>query len=218
LVMVLPVVATVLISCGPSRREHERTVAEVEALKEEISAKDARIEHLESQIRNLAAELSEKPEVIETVKVEKVKGTIRFTILNEVLFDKASSELQKEGKAALETLIQVIKEEYGDRSIVIEGHTDDQPYKEPQEFSNWDLSAERALAVLKFFEERGIPPKALSIAAYGQYQPVADNSTEEGRRKNRRAVVVVQPPESSVERARREAVETSAPAPVEAAE
>lgn len=179
-------------------------VSQVEALQEEVSAKDGRIEYLESELRKTTAQLAGKPEVIEKVKVEKVKGTIRFTILNEVLFQKGSYQLQGEGLAALEHLIQVIKEEYPDRNIVIEGHTDDQPYREPEKFSNWDLSAQRALVVLKHFEERGISPERLSVAAYGQYQPVADNSTEEGRRQNRRAVVVVQPPESSVERAHRD--------------
>lgn len=207
--MILLLAGTVLLSCGPSRREHERAVSQVQALQEEIMAKDARIGYLEAEMRQKSEQLAEKPEVIETVKVEKVKGSVRFTILNEILFQKASFELQSEGKAALETVIQVIKEEYPDRNIVIEGHTDNQPYKEPERFSNWDLSASRALAVLRFFEQRGVQPVRLSIAAYGQYQPVADNSTEEGRRKNRRAVIVVQPLESSIERAPHEEKQAS---------
>lgn len=209
----LLVAVAVLVSCGPSRREHERAVSQVEALHEEVLAKDARIKYLEDEVRNMASRLAEKPEVIEKVKVEKVKGSVRFTILNEILFQKASSELQAEGQAALETVIQVIKQEYPNRKIVIEGHTDNQPYREPEKFSNWDLSAERALAVLKCFQERGIPPQRLSVAAYGEYQPVADNLTEEGRRKNRRAVVVVQPPESSLERAPHEEKQESAGPP-----
>jgi len=194
------IVGGMALSCGPSRREHAETLASLEALREEVMNKDARISYLESEMRKMAAQLAESPEVIETVKVEKVKDTIRFTILNEVLFAKGSFDLQSEGLAALEHLLELIGKQYPERDLVIEGHTDDQPYRDPEKFSNWELSANRALAVLRYFQDRGVAPERLSVAAFGQYRPVEDNSTEEGRRRNRRAVVVVQPAGESVER------------------
>ena len=115
----------------------------------------------------------------------------------------------------MDHLAGLIREKYPERHVIIEGHTDDQPYQDPSEFSNWDLSAERALSVLDYLVERGISPDRLSIAAYAQYRPVADNSTEEGRRKNRRAVIVVQPEETDVERARVAGEEVSDASPEE---
>jgi len=194
-------VAVSVVACGPSRREYQETLDELEAKQDELEQKEKRLEYLETEVGRLTARLADEPEVIEKIKVEEVAGTIRFTILNEVLFRKGSFALQGEGLAALDHLAGLIREKYPDRNVVIEGHTDNQPYQDPSEFSNWDLSAERALSVLDYLVERGIPPDRLSIAAYAQYRPVADNSTEEGRRKNRRAVIVVQPEESGVERA-----------------
>jgi chemotaxis protein MotB len=195
-------VAVFMVACGPSRREHQETLSDLTAKEEQLEEKEKRIEYLETELRKVTARLADEPEVIEKIKVERVAGTIRFTILNEVLFGKGSFTLQGEGLAALDHLAGLIGEKYPDRHVIIEGHTDNQPYQDPSEFSNWDLSSERALSVLDYLVERGISPDRLSIAAYAQYRPVADNSTEEGRRKNRRAVIVVQPEESEVERAR----------------
>jgi chemotaxis protein MotB len=194
-------VAVLVVACGPSRREYQETLDQLEAQKDELEQKEERIEYLETELGKVTARLADEPEIAEKIKVERVAGTIRFTILNEVLFGKGSFKLQGEGLAALDHLAGLIKEKYPDRNVVIEGHTDNQPYQDPSQFSNWDLSAERALSVLDYLMERGISPERLSIAAYAQYHPVADNSTEEGRRKNRRAVIVVQPEESTVERA-----------------
>jgi len=77
----------------------------------------------------------------------------------------------------------------------IEGHSDDQPIHSAQFDSNWELSTARAMAVMKFLVERdGFDPRKISIAGYGQYRPIADNSTPEGRRANRRVDLVVVAP------------------------
>lgn len=76
--------------------------------------------------------------------------------------------------------------------IRIEGHSDDQPIHNAQFSSNWDLSAARAMTVLFLLvDQGGFDPSKLSASGYGQYRPVADNSTPEGRRMNRRVDLVV---------------------------
>lgn len=76
--------------------------------------------------------------------------------------------------------------------IRIEGHSDNQPIHTAQFNSNWDLSAARAMTVLQLLVNgAGYDPKRLSVAGYGEYRPVADNSTAEGRRMNRRVDLVV---------------------------
>jgi len=76
--------------------------------------------------------------------------------------------------------------------IRIEGHSDDQPIHNAQFNSNWDLSAARAMTVLLLLvDQGGFDPARLSASGYGQYRPVADNATTEGRRMNRRVDLVV---------------------------
>jgi chemotaxis protein MotB len=74
----------------------------------------------------------------------------------------------------------------------VEGHSDNQPIHTAQFRSNWELSTARALAVMTLLvDDSGFDPQKISIAGYGQYRPVADNATAEGRKMNRRVDLVV---------------------------
>jgi chemotaxis protein MotB len=74
----------------------------------------------------------------------------------------------------------------------IEGHSDDQPIHTPEFRSNWELSTARAMTVLLLLvNDSGIDPQKVSVAGYGQYRPVADNATPDGRQMNRRVDLVV---------------------------
>jgi len=77
-------------------------------------------------------------------------------------------------------------------NLRVEGHSDDQPIHTAQFHSNWDLSTARAMAVLTLLvDDSGMDPARISVAGYGQYKPVADNRTPEGRQQNRRVDLVV---------------------------
>jgi chemotaxis protein MotB len=74
----------------------------------------------------------------------------------------------------------------------IEGHSDDQPIHTAEFRSNWELSTARATAVLLLLiNDSGVDPRKISVAGYGQFRPLADNATPEGRRMNRRVDLVV---------------------------
>jgi len=74
----------------------------------------------------------------------------------------------------------------------VEGHSDDQPIHTPQFDSNWELSTARAMAVLTLLiDQSGLEPGRISLAGYGQYRPIADNATPDGRKMNRRVDLVV---------------------------
>jgi chemotaxis protein MotB len=76
--------------------------------------------------------------------------------------------------------------------IRVEGHSDDQPIHNDEFRSNWDLSAARAMNVLLLLvNDAGFDPRRISASGYGQYRPIADNATPEGRRMNRRVDLVV---------------------------
>lgn len=188
------------LGCGPSRQEFEDLKKQLATVENEVARKETEVKRLRKENTKLRRQAEAVPDVIEKVKIKKVKEKVYFTILNDVLFEKGKSVLQPTGRLALNLVLARIQSEYPDRDVVVEGHTDDQPYRQPDVFSNWELSAQRALAVLRHLEEKGIEPERLSVAAYSQYHPVAENSSEEGRRQNRRAVVVVQPPRESIEK------------------
>ncbi len=79
-----------------------------------------------------------------------------------------------------------------DNHIRIEGHTCNLPINTPRFPSNWELSAARAIAVLRYFiEKKGISPQRLIAVGYGEYQPLVPNDSEENRRKNRRVEIVI---------------------------
>jgi chemotaxis protein MotB len=74
----------------------------------------------------------------------------------------------------------------------VEGHSDDQPIHTAQFRSNWELSTARAMAVLLLLvDEAGFDPKKISVVGHGQFRPIADNATPEGRKVNRRVDLVV---------------------------
>lgn len=76
--------------------------------------------------------------------------------------------------------------------IRVEGHSDNQPIHNDQFRSNWELSAARAMNVLLLLvDDAGFDPRNISASGYGEYRPVADNATAEGRRMNRRVDLVV---------------------------
>jgi chemotaxis protein MotB len=75
--------------------------------------------------------------------------------------------------------------------IQVEGFTDNKPINTPRFPSNWELSAARAASVVHLLDRYGLDPSRMSAIGYGEFQPIADNSTEDGRQKNRRVVLVV---------------------------
>ena len=150
--------------------------------------KDALINDLQRQLAGL-----------DNVKVEAVNGQIRFTILNEVLFESGKAELKQTSKATLDSVLDIIQREYASRDITIEGHTDSDPIQKSKWKDNWELSYNRSIAVLYYLmNEKQIAPERLKAVACGESQPVAANDSKENKRLNRRAVIVVMPEKDSI--------------------
>ncbi len=116
---------------------------------------------------------------------------IRFP--DNALFDSGSSDLKTASIDTLTFLGQLLKDtKFVDRAIRVEGHTDNIPISTLKYPSNWELSTARATQVVKFFVTQSeIKPLRLSASGYGEYHPIDDNQTREGRAKNRRVDVVV---------------------------
>lgn len=113
-----------------------------------------------------------------------------ITFLDNVFFDLGKADLRSEMLPVLDALAETLQGI--DNHIRIEGHTCDLPINTPRFPSNWELSAARAIAVLRYFiEQKGISPQRLIAVGYGEYQPLVPNDSEENRRKNRRVEIVI---------------------------
>lgn len=104
-------------------------------------------------------------------------------------FDSGSAALKPSAVALLNDVTESLAS-YSN-AIRVEGHTDNVPISSASFPSNWELSTARATSVLKYMTKQDFDPNHLAAAGYGEYRPVADNSTDEGRKKNRRVDIVL---------------------------
>lgn len=116
----------------------------------------------------------------------------RFVFESEVLFQSGQATMTPEGLAALDPLAAAIVELENtipkeiNWALQVDGHTDSRGISSAQFPSNWELSSARATSVVKYLISRGVPPKRLVAAGYGEFQPIDDGTSEDSRRRNRR--------------------------------
>ena len=128
------------------------------------------------------------------VKLEMMGKGLVITIVGDVLFDSGKAKIRPESYPILDKVATVLKENVPGLNVGIEGHTDNVPIKFSGWKSNWELSTTRALSVLHYLvEEKNIFPERVSALGYGEYRPVASNSTKEDRQLNRRVEIVILP-------------------------
>ena len=154
-----------------------------------------------SQSTNLPDELINLKEVLTTPEVrEEIDNVQILSRRNELvlrlsdgfLFESGTDDLEERARRVIARLAAELREKPLD--IRIEGHTDDRPIRTDRFRSNWDLSTARATAVVARLAAEGIAPERLSAAGYGEFHPVAPNTTDEGRKQNRRVDLVVSMP------------------------
>ncbi len=116
----------------------------------------------------------------------------RFVFQSEVLFEQASAELGEPGRRQLDRLAKTLIEISGeipkdiDWVLRVDGHTDKLPIANQQFRSNWELSAARAISVVRFLIDAGVPANRLVAAGFGEYQPLDPGKGAEALRRNRR--------------------------------
>ena len=116
----------------------------------------------------------------------------RFVFQSEVLFASASDELGVEGQDRIAKLAEILKEVIVripteiPRILQVDGHTDRRPIRTARFASNWELSAARAISVVNFLIDQGIPPEYLSATGYGEFQPIDARDDAIAFRRNRR--------------------------------
>ncbi|NMB09000.1 MAG: flagellar motor protein MotB, partial [Tissierellia bacterium] len=126
------------------------------------------------------------------LSVEERGLVIRF--MDNVLFDSGKADLKPESVKILKSIAEILnREEFQDKLIKIEGHTDTDPIIYSKKFpTNWELSATRAINVLRYLVEReNIDGSRVSSSGYSFYRPIAPNDTSENKQKNRRVDIVI---------------------------
>jgi len=129
------------------------------------------------------------------LKVTTRHGRAVLQLKNDVLFSPGEAEVKPDGKQAINEVAATLKQ-VGTKRFQVAGHTDSQPIttdKKKDFPTNWELSAARAIAVVKLLVAQGVDPAAVSAAGYGPYDPVASNATPEGEAKNRRIELTLMP-------------------------
>ncbi len=182
----------------------QRLTDENQELQGRASELTATLEQREEELKRLTATSRTLEEKLAAeikrgdIKVTQAGDRIQVDLIDKVLFDSGQADVSTRGQEVLTRLGAILKD-IDDRQVQISGHTDDSPITLPDlkaKFdSNWELSASRAVNVVRFLAENaGVKPQRLSAAGYGQYRPVAGNITPKGRAANRRIEVLLLPP------------------------
>jgi len=183
--------------------ENEELLKKIAERENELADRMARVEELEGLIarqkqamRSLKERLSDALLNFEDkgLTVEARDGKVYVSMENKLLFKSGSWTVEAAGQNAIKSLAGVLAEN-PDIAILIEGHTDNVPYRGKGPLKgNWDLSTKRATAIVnQLLENPDILPQNLTAAGRGEYLPIAPNSTRSGRAANRRIEVVLSP-------------------------
>jgi chemotaxis protein MotB len=147
--------------------------------------------HMAADAAMKIREVAAKENLEDAIKVEVTDAGIAVKISDPVGFDIGSDNLKPSFANVLNGMLDAIKN-IPERDIRVEGHTDNVPINSPRFPSNWELSAARALSVVKFLYKNGEDPAKLSAVGYGEFRPISPNNTVKSRQKNRRIEVFIE--------------------------
>jgi chemotaxis protein MotB len=165
------------------RRSDVQKIQELSAQLEELNRTQQLLEN------RLSQEIKDKQ-----VSLKMMDKGLVITVVGDLLFDSGKAKIRPEAHGVLNKVGKVLKENVPNNLIGIEGHTDNIPIKFSGWKTNWELSTARALSVLHYLvENENISPQRLSAIGYGEFHPVSDNDSKEGRQLNRRVEIVILP-------------------------
>lgn len=197
-------------------RDRDMQIRELNTRVSDLRAANADLEQRERLARQeaegLRGQLNAKPveaAITDTGELDKVRkdlpeldvrynrGRLSIGIENSVTFDSGSTALKNSASAVLRRVAEVLKRDYPDRRIYVEGHTDTDPIvKTKDKFrSNRHLSTERADAVARFLSSAGsVPERQIVVVGFGEYDPRTPGNASAAKSRNRRVEVVVGEP------------------------
>jgi len=171
-------------------------------LVDEINASNRFIQHLVQaknksdslnlvMVNNLTRSLTREER--QDMDIQVLKGVVYVSLADNMLYDSGSFEIRNNAGEILSKIAKIILD-YNDYSVLVEGNTDNVPITRPNIRNNWDLSALRASSVVQALQNNyGIDPKRLTAGGRGEYNPIASNSTPDGKARNRRTQIIITP-------------------------
>ena len=174
----------------------------ISKLVDEINASNKYIQHLVNAknksdslnmvlTNNLTRSLSR--EELRDVDVKVLKGVVYISLADNMLYKSGSYEISDRAGETLSKVAKIIND-YKDYDVLIEGNTDNVPISRENIRNNWDLSTLRASSVVQALQNQyGVNPKRLTAGGRGEYNPIAENTTETGKAKNRRTQIIITP-------------------------
>ena len=194
---------------------------EVEQIRAELAAVRAAAAKLEDQAGEMKDKLTqsqvridelakEKEAVVQThksledemraaleskdVTISQLQGKLTVNIVDRILFDSGEAELKPGGAGVLRKVAAILAQ-HPNLKVHVIGHTDNIPIRPAARSrfpSNWELSTTRATAAVRFLtESAGVDPRRLGAVGYGEFRPIADTATPEGRSRNRRIAITI---------------------------
>ena len=165
--------------------ERERTINELQDM---MNAQNAKVQNLLSSVKDALLGFNS-----DELTVTEKNGKVYVAMSDKLLFQSGSAKVDKRGKEALAKLAEVLNKQ-NDIDVYIEGHTDSKPINTAQFKDNWDLSVIRATSVVRILtKDYGVNPLQIQPCGRGEFMPVADNETADGRSKNRRTEIIMAP-------------------------
>ncbi len=167
--------------------EQEKLARELEELRKMKAATERRNADYRTLLEKLAAMIDSG-----TLEVKIRNGLMQVQMASDVVFPSASVQIKPQAKQAIKELAATIST-FAGRRFQVMGHCDPTPINTARFPSNWELSTQRAVEVVKLMIEAGVPPEMISAAGAAQYDPVTENETQEGKTQNRRVEIIFLP-------------------------
>jgi chemotaxis protein MotB len=172
-------------------------------LRAELEARNARLMEMEEMMQEKDRLMNRLRQTVadallgfegQGLTVTQKNGKVYVSLANQLLFSSGSTVVDANGQRALRQLAAVLAQN-PDISIMIEGHTDDVPFRQGSSIKdNWDLSVMRATSIVRILlDANSIDPKRITVAGRGEYLPVDPADTPEARAKNRRTEIILSP-------------------------
>lgn len=157
------------------------------------SGEGTQLENEFSQLYEMLKKNIEETGYADKIAIDKTNDYIHFRFKDSVLFYPDSPQMREDGFPIIQYIGDSIYDvKYLVKSILIEGHTADDGDETSSNFYAWNLSSNRAIAVLEYLVTKcNMPQSVMSTAGYSRFQPIADNATEAGRAMNRRVEITI---------------------------
>ena len=175
---------------------------------QELAEKEALLKNREERLKMLEEILAKQDELMnalsdrvkkalmgfdsDELSVEMRDGKVYVSMSDKLLFKSGSAAVEPKGVEAVQKIAEVMEKNL-DINMAIEGHTDSLPIKTNRFKDNWDLSVARSVSVVRLLQNGGVDPQRVTASGKGEFSPIGDNTTKDGRAKNRRTEIVLTP-------------------------